>query len=433
VRGTTLIRMLISVENNPPLDYVIATGAIETLITFLTSPNEKLQYEAAWALTNIASGTSEHVRMLCDNGAIAMFVHLLSSGSEDVREQAVWALGNIAGDSPRFRDLVLRSGASIPIITVMHQTTKPSLLRNATWTLSNLCRGKPRPDWELIQPLIAPLAKNLDIDDQESLSNVLWALSYISDGSSENIQALLDCGRTQRIIELLTHASNSVKTPALRCIGNIVTGDDVQTEQVLALGGLAALVPLLQHANRGILKETCWTISNITAGNRTQIQAVIEAGIVPQLIHHLLTAPFDVKKEAAWAIANATSGGSNEQIRFLVQQNCIEPMSTLLDTVDARVVIVALEALENILQKGAEDSKNEYVSMFTDEIIEKIEQLQTHANHDIYEKALSILENYLVIPDPDEEYRQSDLYPPVCAAIRELLPMPIADEVLENL
>src|SRR5690349_8165338 len=109
--------MLISVEVNPPLDEVIATGAIETLITFLTSPNEKLQYEAAWALTNIASGTSEHVRILCDNGAIAMFVHLLSSGSEDVREQAVWALGNIAGDSPRFRDLVLRSGAPVPMVT----------------------------------------------------------------------------------------------------------------------------------------------------------------------------------------------------------------------------------------------------------------------------------------------------------------------------
>ena len=66
------------------------------------------------------------------------------------------------------------------------------------------------------------------------------------------------CARLLTVDSSVYRVKNvNVKTPALRTIGNIVTGDDLQTQVVLNCGVLSCLLSLLIHPKKGIRKEVC--------------------------------------------------------------------------------------------------------------------------------------------------------------------------------
>lgn len=406
VRGVRGFRRLLSVESNPPVQDCIDCGAIPMFVDFLQLESTDLQFEAAWALTNIAS--TDRTRLIMECGAVPFLVALLRSANPEIREQCAWCLGNVAGDGPQLRDFVLSNPHALPaLVDNINQPQNISLLRNCVWSLSNFCRGKPQPPLEVMLPAMPVLGTVVNMcNDQEAVVDAAWALSYLSDGDNHRIQAVVDTGVIPKLIAMLQSNQVQCIVPALRCLGNIVSGSDSQTEAVVQANVLPCLVSLLSHTKKSIRKETCWMLSNIAAGNKEQLSQLMST---PSLMQAVISqaqpsSEWDVRKEAAWIICNIASGGSKDHISELIRNGAVGPLCQLMEIGDVRILVVVLEAVDSILKSKGSFNGISYIEMFEEnEGIEKLEFLQEHENNDIYKKAMTILETFFGANDIEDD------------------------------
>lgn len=149
-------------------------------------------------MTNVASGTHEQTTLVVEMGMLPVLKHVMeASDNKDVVEQAVWCIGNIAGDSYQHRDQCLDIGL-LPLVVqrTMHQANnRLSFVRNAVWTVSNLCRGKPAPELEKVKPCFLLLRALLHHQDNEVLTDTMWALSYVTDNFEPPVGQALQLDR----------------------------------------------------------------------------------------------------------------------------------------------------------------------------------------------------------------------------------------------
>lgn len=402
------IRKLLSVEVNPPIQTVIDEGLVPAFIHLLQHGNDDMKFEAAWSITNIASGSSEETRCLVELGAIPVLVASLSLPIQPIVDQCVWALGNIAGDSCYTRDLILREGALSRVIDVINNNPKRVLLRNATWTLSNLCRGKdPKPDWNVVRKAIPTVARLIYSRDENVVSDACWALSYLTDGDDDQITEVTSHNVVQRLVELLEEAKE-IQIPSIRTLGNIVAGTEVHTQMALQNGIMEPLTQLiLSSKTRMIKKETCWTLSNIAAGSTRQLTSMYRYPILQPILNFIETESQDIQRECVWIITNTTANASEELIKYMVDNNVMRTIVFVLESKDISLIEVILGALDNILMHGESvklaDGTNPYLVEFEKRggLVE-LNNLQYCENKKIYNRAVDIIDRYCDTEEDEE-------------------------------
>ena len=402
-------KLLAHEDIHPYLEKIVSSGVLPVFVQLLELDSwPELQFECAWILTNIAAGSQSQTRAVVESEAVVTLIRLLSASPyKEVREQCVWCLGNIAGDSAKMRQQVIDCGALDNLIQLIssemneflaatsftaeivtqfsnNQHSKShnfnvSTLRIAIWALSNFCRGHTISgtsaaggsalDWDLIDvamPILSQVitccAPGSPHADDEIIMDSCWALSRILRGIHEGVERVIVNEEVcSKLGLLICHSNSEVQVPALRCLINIVSGCDAQTQVVIDAGLLKQLHRLLTApSNETVRKEACLIISNITAGLPAQVEAVVEENIFPSLVDILRVADFRTKREACWAIANATLNKILKHDQYLLEIGVLEPllevvlsMQNCSTSTDDRVTVKIMEAIGNVLDVGA--------------------------------------------------------------------------------
>ena len=73
----------------------------------------------------------------------------------------------------------------------------------------------------------------------------------------------------------LTDKDDSLSLPALRVVGNLLTGSNEVVDILIDNQVIPSLAKLLDHSKQSVRKETCWAVSNILAGETHQIEQIL--------------------------------------------------------------------------------------------------------------------------------------------------------------
>lgn len=398
------IRKLVS-QMNPSIDIIMDSGAISLIISCLSfDDSPQIQYEAAWTITNICTGSHSYIETIIEKGGLKGLTHMLLSNIDEVKEQALWGIGNIAADSSSCRNMILEGPTLQFLGKIVIDSQVLSLVKQGCWAASNICRTKPTPPLGKVQILLPGLAKGLMLHKElkDIASDILWSFAFVTENSHEGIETMIKLDIFPLVINFARSQVLTNTLPALKIIGNVIGGNDLQAEFVLKQGGLKALKDALVFQFKPVKREAIWAISNLCAGTYEQLEILLKSGIMKILIEMAYEEPFEIQKEIGWAFANFASCGY-DVTWDAVKEGIFVGLVPLLENKDSSIVLVALMTVEKIFEYCEGEDLKVCLEKFEEPRgVEVLYKLQHHPQVKVYEKAAMMIEKYF---DGETEYQ----------------------------
>lgn len=320
-----------------------------------------------------------------------ILIDLLKYPNGEIVSNIVWIIGNIMGNGIKYRNEILSNHKFLPYLlnildiyieinqnyqNMVHNLTKSQTLNQSNpinsiimsrefleivvWTLSNICRGRPLPPEQIIEEILPYLCKLIHYQSDGIIKNVLWAISYLTD---VRVNKRLNCITQdklllKRVIECLNHPILMISNASLKIMGNIATGDDVQTQSILDMGVFTNIFNLIKNTkDNAIRKEAIWFVSNIAAGNETQRNNLIDetTSIFPLFYQFLLqdTISLEIKREIIFTVGNFCQAerAYGDCIYPIIELNYVSRFCDFLDPkYSSRVQEIVFETLINVLE-----------------------------------------------------------------------------------
>lgn len=355
-RAVDYFRRLLIRQCIPPMP--IADSLIKGLIQCLGVKYKRIQRDAAWALTNCACSPHHICYKIILHGGLEALIQCAMTTDGETQDQVFWTLGNIALDCTLCQAEVRRSSAIPVMIEILVSPTfiLSQWKRNLVWAMAQIFRGGiDTLNNFLLHAALRGLCFLLYLSDTEVQINAAWAIAYMADHNlnGAQIDAVLDTpGLLNRLILLLKGARTM--RAALRALGNIVVGNDIQTQEVLNAGLIPNLMDLFQmNAPINQLREIVWIMSNIAAGSQKQIDLLFQASeIVELFIDAFRCGDHRLNREIGWTVTNALTGASLKRSRWLCSSNLLCLLSEILSLQHEGALIErTLFAIETLVER----------------------------------------------------------------------------------
>ena len=335
---------------------------------------------SAWIISNLLSEDSG--KFLITTPLITSLINLASSDHIKITEYALWALANISADSSDLRNTLLHHNYLQTLIKVSESDSNQHH-RVLAWSISNITKETEVLNTVDLQACVKIIGRVIKDSDHEALAESLWALVNLT-AVPEIVQTVMDANLVYYAVKALASDLNTIRSPALKTIGNVCAATHEHTQYILNFN-ILDLVFKEGFIQSPIAKDTFWVLSNIAAGTPNQVKKLmthpIFEWITVSIVHNDLLARIQVSVIFLHLLKTA----KQETKQKLWAIDVCSIMALALRDQDADLLKNLLEICEEVLG----DYKLEIIE--ESGLLNVLEKLVRHQNTEISNKVLDIL------------------------------------------
>lgn len=254
------------------------------------------------------------------------------------------------------------------------------------------------------------------VPDLSTVISSIWGIYYLTDcqDSAPIISEIVFNGVASHIVKTL--AKNPSLGPiCLKVIGNLLTGDSSDIEEIINYGVIEVLESYLDSPVLIQQKEALWALSNIGASTRSHVERLITSSAFPKVLEklkNLSNINLEILLECIWTLGNAISGCDMELSIKLLEMEVLQIYIHILDRVDNdMILVVAINGLASLFKFG--EPLKQLIGgdgNIKNPIVEKfcyygghvyLEKLMNHKSTEVYNKTDEIVRHFFNFEDYD--------------------------------